>query len=60
MTEDPEFLALCEDFDACVDALRYWIASEAPESQFRINEYCTLIQELQEEIVQALAALEQR
>ena len=60
MTEDTGFSALCEDFDACVDALRYWIKSEAPESQIRVNEYCTLIQELQEEIVQAMAALEQR
>ena len=60
MTENTEFSALCEDFDACADALRYWIKSEAPESQIRVNEYCMLIQELQEEIVQAMAVLKQR
>jgi hypothetical protein len=58
MAEDPEFLALCEDYDACVDALRYWAKSEAPEAKNRANEYRTLVRELQEEIIQILAALE--
>ena len=57
MAQDSEFLALCEDHDACVDALRYWVKSKEPEAKTRVNEYRTLIRELQEEIAQALAAL---
>ena len=60
MAEDLEFLTLCEDHDACVDALRYWTNSEAPEAETRVNEYHTLVRELQEEIAQALKALEPR
>jgi hypothetical protein len=54
MAEDPEFPALCEDYDACVNALRYWSESKAPEAEIRINEYRTLIEELEKEITQAL------
>jgi Na+/phosphate symporter len=60
MAEDPEFLALCEDYDACVDALRYWAKSEAPEAKTRVNEYRALVRELEEEVTQFLAALEPR
>jgi len=60
MANDPEFLDLCQDHDACVDALRYWAKSEEPEAANRANEYHTLVRELQEEITQALAALEPR
>ncbi len=60
MAEDPEFLTLCEDYDACVDALRYWAKSKAPEAETRVNEYRALVRELQEEICQALEALESR
>jgi hypothetical protein len=60
MAEDPEFLALCEDYDACVNALRYWVKSKAPESETRVNEYRTLVRELEEEIAQALTAREPR
>ena len=56
--EDSEFLALCEDHDACVDALQYWAKSKEPEAETRVNEYRILVQELQEEIAQALASLE--
>ena len=28
IAEDPEFLTLCEDHDACVDALQYWVKSK--------------------------------
>ena len=58
MAQDPEFLALCEDYNACVDAFRYWIQSEAPETKSRTDEYRTLIRELQEEIAQAISAQE--
>ena len=56
--EDSEFLALCEDHDACVHALRYWAKSKEPEAETRVNEYRIFVQELQEEIAQALAAME--
>ena len=55
MAEDSEFLALCEDYDDCVDALRHWANSKEPEAEIRTNEYRVLVRELQEEITQALA-----
>jgi hypothetical protein len=58
MEEDGEFHALCEDYDACVDALRYWGKSKEPEAKTRVNEYRNLVRELEEEITQALAASE--
>ena len=54
IAEDPEFLTLCEDHDACVDALRYWAKSKEPEAETRVDEYRALVGELQEEIAQAL------
>ena len=60
MANDPEFLDLCEDHDACVDALRYWAKSEKSEAETRVDEYRTLVQELQEEIAQALEVLKPR
>ncbi len=58
MAEDPEFLTLCEDFDACVKALQYWAESKAPEAEVRVHEYRTIIEELEEEITQALGAVQ--
>ena len=55
--EDAEFLALCEDYDACVYALHYWAKSKASEAETRVNEYRTLIEELEEEITQFFLAL---
>ena len=60
VAKDPEFLDLCEDHEACVDALRYWAKSEKPEAETRIDEYRALVRELQEEIAQALEALKAR
>jgi hypothetical protein len=60
VAEDSEFLALCEDHDACVDALRYWTQSKESEADTRVNEYSDLIRELGEEILQALEELEPR
>jgi hypothetical protein len=54
MAEDPEFLSLCEDYDACANALRYWTQSKEPEAKTRVNEYRALVRELEEEIAQAL------
>ena len=60
MAKDPEFFDLCQDHDACVDALRYWAKSKQPEAETRVNEYHILVRELQEEITQALLAMEPR
>ena len=55
MAVDTEFLALSEDYDTCIDALRYWIGSKEPEAQTRADEYRILVRELEEEITQFLA-----
>lgn len=52
MAENSEFLALSEDYDICVTALRYWAGSTAPEAETRVIEYHTLIKELEGEISQ--------
>lgn len=57
MAEDSEFLTLCEDYDDCVYALQFWANSKAPEAETRVNEYRTLIEELEEEITQVLVAV---
>ena len=60
IAENPEFRAICEDYDVCIKALRYWIKSKDPEAEIRVNEYSTLVQELEEEVTQALSALKPR
>jgi crotonobetainyl-CoA:carnitine CoA-transferase CaiB-like acyl-CoA transferase len=55
---DPEFRAMCEDYDDCINALQYWDRSEVPEAASRVAEYRNLVRELEEEIIQALAALQ--
>lgn len=60
MAEDPEFLILCEDYDACVNALQFWVQSKEPEAEIRADEYRNLIQELEEEIEQTLLTLTPR
>jgi hypothetical protein len=54
---NPEFLALCEDYDVCINALRYWEKSEEPEAESRFVEYSTLAQELEKEVAEALMEL---
>ena len=56
MHEDAEFLSLCEDYDVCVNAFQYWSKSKEPEAKTRREEYRNLIQELEEEVTQALEA----
>ena len=60
MAEDSEFLALSEDYDICVNALRYWAESREPEAKTRVNEYRILVGELEEEITQVLAGPQPR
>ncbi len=50
MVKDPEFAALCEDYNDCANALRSWGRSKAPEAEIRVKEYRTLVEELEEEI----------
>jgi len=52
--EDPEFRAMCEDYEDCFQACRYWGLSEEPEAETRVQEYRTIIEELENEIVEAL------
>jgi hypothetical protein len=60
MAIDTEFLALSEDYDTCVNALRYWIGSKEPEAKTRVNEYRILVHELEKEITQVLAGPQPR
>ena len=57
MAEDPEFRGICEDHEACTNALQHWAKSKEPESKIRTDEYQTLCQELEEEVTQALESL---
>jgi len=54
MEKDPEFRAICEDYDDCVHAWQYWAQSKEPQAETRVDEYRTLIKELENEIVEAL------
>ncbi len=60
MAEDPEFFALCEDYEICINALGYWAGSQEPEAETRVKEYRALVQELQEEIGQALTRINRK
>ena len=60
MAENPEFRAICEDYDDCFHAWQYWTQSKEPEAESRVNEYRTLIKELENEIVEALLAVNSR
>lgn len=60
MAVDTEFLALSEDYDTCVNALRYWIGSKEPEAKTRADEYRILVGVLEEEITQVLAGPQPR
>ena len=60
MAQDSEFISLSEDYDTCINALRYWAQSNSPESENRVIEYHTLITELEEDISQLLATTKPR
>ena len=55
--KDPEFLTMCEDYNICVDALQYWEQSKEPEAKTRVDEYRTLVRELQDEIAEKLTTV---
>ena len=54
MTKDSEFLSLCDDYDACINALQYWTTSKEPEAESRIDEFRYIVRELEEEVIEAL------
>ncbi len=54
MTKDSEFLSLCDDYDACINALQYWTESKEPEAESRIDEFRNIVRELEEEVIEAL------
>lgn len=56
MAKDTEFLAICEDYGVCIKAYRYWTHSKEPDAGTRVSEYRDLIQTLEAEIEEALAA----
>lgn len=58
MAQNSDFLSLTEDYDTCINALRYWAGSNAPEAENRVIEYHTLCKELEEEICQYVSRAE--
>jgi hypothetical protein len=54
----PDFLALCEDYDACVTAFHYWGNLDKPDSLLRASEYHSIMEELEKEIQLALVLAE--
>ena len=58
MARNSEFLGMCEDHEECMKALRYWARSNEPDSDGRVKEYCDLVRQLEEEIIEAVADLE--
>ena len=60
MAKDPEFRSLCDDYDACINAIQYWSQSNEPEAATMIDEFRNIAQELEEEIVGALITMKIR
>ena len=56
MSNDPDFRTMCEDYGDCINALQYWRRSESPKAQDRVQEYQSLVDELEKEIAEVLAA----
>jgi len=60
MAKDPEFLSVCDDYDACINAIQYWRQSNEPEAAIMIDEFRNIAQELEEEVVEALITMKIR
>jgi uncharacterized protein YdcH (DUF465 family) len=60
MAIDSEFLSLCDDYDACINALHYWTKSKEPEAETMIDEFRNIAWELEEEVIEALIKLKTR
>lgn len=48
------FQTVCEDYRKCAEALRHWNESVSEEAPARREEYATLLQDLEAEILQSL------
>ena len=48
------FQSICKDYQRCSDALAYWANSERENAPDRHQEYFTLLQELESDILQSL------
>ena len=60
MALDSEFLSLCDDYDACINALQYWIQSKEPEAESMIDEFSNIAWELEEEVIELLITQKSR
>ena len=54
MAIDSEFLSLCDDYDACINAIQHWTESKEPEAEIMIDEFRDIARELEEEVIEAL------
>jgi hypothetical protein len=54
-----DFSDLCEDYNDCVRAMRHWACSNDPGAKEKFNEYLTLVQDLEREIIQTLSPNQQ-
>lgn len=55
--ESDNFQTMCEDYLKCIKALDHWNQSEEDIATTRRNEYSTITQELEEEILLKLIEL---
>ncbi len=46
------FQSLCDEYEACLVALRYWRESSLPEAPDLRSEFSSLLSELEEEILE--------
>ncbi len=54
---DDQFLTLCEDYQKCKEALSYWTDSTLEHAKKISDEYISLLQELENEILHNLEAV---
>ena len=54
------FQSLCEDYQNCAEAVRYWNQSDSKEASTRREEYGGLLRDLEAEIVEYLNESEEK
>jgi uncharacterized protein Usg len=60
MAVDPGFYDLCQDYELCVQALKYWTASNDPNANARLDEYRSLTRELERDIINEMKSLSRK